>query len=257
MSVNRDAIIADNPLLSYCESHGWQLKRDGSANRYKCLCPLHEEKTPSFTVDAGKNLWKCFGCGKGGSVIDLHAQLGSMTIGEAMRDLSRLPASGDCSGYGGNGSSRQPQNRHGVDPLPSGGHPEGRSLKPEGPRKKASGGNSHREPALQETACYGYQDATGRVVYQVVRYEPKAFKQCQIMEGRRVWSMEGVERLPYRLPELLASPLSVWIVEGEKDVETLRAVQADGDVQSWRRGEVASGFLRVSTGSACLPRAGP
>ena len=36
--------------------------------------------------------------------------------------------------------------------------------------------------------------------------------------------MEGVERLPYRLPELLASPASVWIVEGEKDVETLRAI---------------------------------
>jgi 5S rRNA maturation endonuclease (ribonuclease M5) len=37
--------------------------------------------------------------------------------------------------------------------------------------------------------------------------------------------MEGVERLPYRLPELLGDPLSVWIVEGEKDVETLRALR--------------------------------
>ena len=35
--------------------------------------------------------------------------------------------------------------------------------------------------------------------------------------------MEGVERFPYRLPELLANPASVWIVEGERDVETLRA----------------------------------
>jgi DNA primase len=36
--------------------------------------------------------------------------------------------------------------------------------------------------------------------------------------------MDGVERVFYRLPELLGSPASVWIVEGEKDVETLRAI---------------------------------
>ena len=57
-----------------------------------------------------------------------------------------------------------------------------------------------------------------------MRFEPKDFKQCRIVDGARVWSMEGVERLPYRLPELLAEPASIWIVEGEKDVETLRAI---------------------------------
>ena len=36
--------------------------------------------------------------------------------------------------------------------------------------------------------------------------------------------MDGVERLPYRLPDLLAAAeAEVWVVEGEKDVETLRA----------------------------------
>ncbi len=101
MSLDRDAIIANNPLLPYCEARGWQLRRDG--RRWKCLCPLHEESTPSFTVDAEKNLWNCFGCGKGGSVIDLHARLGGMTIGEAMRDLS--PEGGNDR-HSGNGSSR-------------------------------------------------------------------------------------------------------------------------------------------------------
>ena len=101
MSLDRDAIIADNPLLPYCEARGWQLKRDG--RHWKCLCPLHDERTPSFTIDAERNLWNCFGCGKGGSVIDLHARLGGMTVGEAMRDLSR---EGGNDRHSGNGSSR-------------------------------------------------------------------------------------------------------------------------------------------------------
>jgi hypothetical protein len=58
------------------------------------------------------------------------------------------------------------------------------------------------------------------VVFAVVRYHPKTFRQCRIVDGRRVWSLAGVESLPYRLPELLAHPESVWIVEGE----TLRAI---------------------------------
>jgi hypothetical protein len=36
----------------------------------KALCPLHNEKTPSFTVYQNSNSWHCFGCGAGGSVID-------------------------------------------------------------------------------------------------------------------------------------------------------------------------------------------
>ncbi len=43
------------------------LKRAGS-NTYKGLCPFHQEKTPSFHVDAARQTYHCFGCGKGGDV---------------------------------------------------------------------------------------------------------------------------------------------------------------------------------------------
>ena len=51
----------------------------------------HEETTPSFTINPSKNLWKCFRCDTGG-VIDLHAQLRGLSIGEAMRESLGLVA---------------------------------------------------------------------------------------------------------------------------------------------------------------------
>ena len=68
-------------------------------------------------------------------------------------------------------------------------------------------------------AEYDYCDPAGNVRYQVVRKAPKFFVQRRPDgKGGWVWNMEGVEPLPYRLPELLAAPdKSVFISEGEKD----------------------------------------
>jgi DNA primase len=47
-----------------------RLKKSG--RRYQGLCPLHKEKTPSFSVDPVQGLFYCFGCGQGGDAIKLH-----------------------------------------------------------------------------------------------------------------------------------------------------------------------------------------
>src|SRR5262245_36354772 len=87
---DREAVIRDNPLLEYCQRHGLQLKRDGAAKRYKCLCPLHREKTPSFTIFADQGRFHCFGCGRNGNVIDLHAALKGVFGMEALCDLAGI-----------------------------------------------------------------------------------------------------------------------------------------------------------------------
>ena len=45
-----------------------RLKRLGTTGRYVGLCPFHQEKTPSFSVNQTRQFYKCFGCGKGGDV---------------------------------------------------------------------------------------------------------------------------------------------------------------------------------------------
>src|SRR5688572_5114108 len=47
-----------------------RLKKAG--RRWSGLCPLHKEKTPSFSVDPAQGLFYCFGCGAGGDAIKLH-----------------------------------------------------------------------------------------------------------------------------------------------------------------------------------------
>ena len=52
-------------------------------------CPFHKEKTPSFTVSPSKNIYKCFGCGKGGSTVDFVMEHEQMTYPDALRYLAR------------------------------------------------------------------------------------------------------------------------------------------------------------------------
>ncbi len=71
-------------------------------------------------------------------------------------------------------------------------------------------------------ATYDYTDATGNLLYQVVRYEPKDFKQRR-PDGAGGWIWrKAASQVLYRLPEVLEAPI-VFVVEGERDVETLRS----------------------------------
>lgn len=54
---------------------------------YKGLCPFHNEKTPSFVVSPGKQMCKCFSCGKGGNVVHFLMELEHMTYPETIKWL--------------------------------------------------------------------------------------------------------------------------------------------------------------------------
>jgi hypothetical protein len=74
-------------------------------------------------------------------------------------------------------------------------------------------------------AIYDYTDETGGILFQVVRFEPKEFRQRRPdSDGGWIWSTKGVRQVPYRLPallEALANDRPIVLVEGEKDVDNL------------------------------------
>jgi len=63
-----------------------RLKKAGRS--WKGLCPFHNERTPSFTVDRDKGLYHCFGCGAGGDVIHFIRQIDRLEFPEAVEALA-------------------------------------------------------------------------------------------------------------------------------------------------------------------------
>ena len=96
----------------------------------------------------------------------------------------------------------------------------------------------------REVRAYDYVDRTGVLRYQVVRYEPKTFRQRRPepdKPGKWLWNMDGVEPLPYRLPHILKAMErgdTIFIAEGEKDADNtarlgIEATTNHGGAGNW------------------------
>ncbi len=70
-------------IVRVAEYYGMKLNR-----AYKCICPFHKEKTASLSISPQKQIWKCFGCGKGGDVISLVSDLLNINALEAAKSIN-------------------------------------------------------------------------------------------------------------------------------------------------------------------------
>jgi len=82
----RQQILDKTDYLSVYQEHMRLQKKGGS---YWGLCPFHSEKTPSFSVSADTGLFYCFGCHKGGSVIQFLMDVDKLGYGETMEELAK------------------------------------------------------------------------------------------------------------------------------------------------------------------------
>jgi 5S rRNA maturation endonuclease (ribonuclease M5) len=77
-------------------------------------------------------------------------------------------------------------------------------------------------------ATYAYKDADGRVLYEVVRFEPKGFAQRRYdSNGQTIWNVRDIDKVPYHMTEMVEAIVenrTVFIVEGEKDADNLAAL---------------------------------
>ena len=178
-------ILSKLNFRSFFES---QIENLGKANRShwaKCLCIFHEEQEPSLSVNLKNGSFKCHGCGEKGSVFDFYMKKHGVDFNTALQDLAKIAG--------------------------------------------ISTGNQKRTRNLMKgrlEATYDYRNEKGEIQFQVCRFTPKGFKQRRPKpgkEGEWIWNMKGVPLIPYNLPEVCKAD-SVFLVEGEKDVESLRTI---------------------------------
>lgn len=282
-----DELRAIVKVSRVAETVGVQLKRAG--HEFKALSPFNEENSPSFTINDGKALWKCFSSGKGGDVFDLVMETRGASFRDAVKYVADLAGrevpGGTGRSMGGNKKMDRAPARTEDTGFPEdrgGGAPFDDSIGHMGtdapPRPKAE----KKAPAKREIVkAYDYLDEGGALVYQVVRFEPKGFSQRRpapgepgkwiwgLTKGTYVrkkggdWLVGGGDRTPdkgfvesrefpdtphglYRFPKILdelavdaAERESIWLPEGEKDVETLEswgllATTNSGGAKNWR-----------------------
>ena len=96
-------------------------------------------------------------------------------------------------------------------------------------------------------ACYPYVDEQGKLLYQVLRKHGKKFVQRRPdPSGGWIWNLKGVAPVPYRLPELIASPFAA-ITEGEKDSDALRRIGVVATCNSGGSGKFSPELARWFT----------
>ncbi|MCX6765832.1 MAG: DNA primase [Candidatus Moranbacteria bacterium] len=74
--------------LNIIDFIGQYLRLQKAGANFRALCPFHREKTPSFMVSEEKQIWHCFGCGKGGDIFGFLMEMEALDFKEALKVLA-------------------------------------------------------------------------------------------------------------------------------------------------------------------------
>ena len=86
--INQDDIDRIRDLADIVDVVSQFVDLKNRGNNYFGLCPFHNEKTPSFSVAPAKQIYHCFGCGKGGNVFSFIMDYQKISFPEAIKVLA-------------------------------------------------------------------------------------------------------------------------------------------------------------------------
>jgi hypothetical protein len=224
----------DAALLHSVVSRSVMLTRDG--RRWKGCCPLHLEKTPSFTL-FGDGKFKCFGCDASGSVFDYVMATEHIDFPAAIKRIEAergiAPSQPNASRRVDHDDTWQP-----IVPPPA----------------------DAPQPSQQQLQCdvlFEYPAANDRLLCYVRRFEAKNGKRKQffpltygVLNGQRGWHdkapqtprpLYGLNRLSHAVPDA-----TVILVEGEKAADAAQRLFLDYVCMSWMGGASADASADLS-----------
>lgn len=239
-------------LVSLVENHGIELQKKNAVELIG-LCPFHDEKTPSFTVNQDKQAYYCFGCGEGGDELNFLQTYYGLDFKAALEKYEELAGGVDVSVESATKKQgKKRQNKARWVPLPlvpdnAGPPPDTFSFNERGnwvERKVAK-----RWPYLtREGKLIGY---TCRFEWEVDGETKKDVLPCTWAGNEETgaqgwrWLSFGKPRPLYGLQDIPKYPADrqVLVVEGEKTADAARALFPALLVFSWPGGSKAIPFV--------------
>ena len=186
-------------LTQYFQDQGVPLSSGGT----RAVAIWRGGKNPSVSVDDAKGVWNDHKTGKGGTLIDAYMAIEGGTVSEAVHVL------GD---------------RYHITPI-----------RVTRPAPKVTRGEHLIGQGYKCTVTYTYTDADGNALYYVDRYERATedgkTEKTFVQRSPTAENLNGVKRVLYNLPALRKAD-RVFIVEGEKDVETMRRMNLTATTNS-------------------------
>lgn len=219
MAYDLDALRRDNPVSSVV---GRYVKLRKNGPEFDGLCPFHNEKSPSFTVNDAKGFAHCFGCGYHGDQFDFIMRIESLEFPQACERLGATPS--------GARPVQSPKSEQDPEPALEPVEATDDDLPRIGEAIKVWNPKRQSWPSFIPAGVYVYRNDIGGIIGAVIRVDTSPghkitpqIRLVSLADGTITWALHPFDRpRPLYGLETLDAFGEVWVLEGEKKADRAR-----------------------------------